>query len=233
MRPPIVARDSDGDPDTPLLSRDPSGAGSPETAVDSADLHYRYSDVTPKGDRFRSSKVSPETSFRADEIQGNIEVSPRRRRLHRRTWYLHHDLDVSPGESKLGPESRWYADEHSVVGDEDKPLRRENLSRTEAVGQYLGLPEPVAARVRTHIAVIDLNSLGGDRGIDHAIVGFSVLALTEYLELRGIDELRKTHWWGRISAIADDLGILGATGRNFRLLLNYIEGEYGSEQYGE
>ncbi|GAA0676186.1 hypothetical protein ACFQDG_01925 [Natronoarchaeum mannanilyticum] len=236
----------------PTLKRDPQAAGFHEKEVDNEEQHYRYSTITSPGGgdlplstplENRSSNgpdgapavlrsdamvTSSETTIMADKV--DRAVSSQRQRLYRRMWYLHHDLDIRPGKWDLGRESCYYAEDHRV-GEYDNDQGRDYLCLTEAVLQAMELPGPVRARVRSMIVTENLNSLGGNRGLYDGIIGFSVLSLTEFLGLSEFAELKEREWWPLITEIADDLDVIGATGRNFRLLLDYVEEEYGGERH--
>ncbi|WP_158055881.1 hypothetical protein [Halorussus halophilus] len=197
---------------------DPAGAGNPEAAVDADDEHYRYSDITPDW----VDQEPTVTSFRTNEVR-ETGYSYQRKEKFERFWRLDNGLDIDPTNPKLGVDAGYYSDKYATTGESDDPLARENHRRADAICQSLELPSEVCNRVFNLVQNTDKKCFNRHGGIDAGILGFSVLALCEYFGFSQLDEIRNTEYWSDVEETADELGVRGTSGRQFRNLIDYID----------
>lgn len=217
---PRIARRPANPRDDPRVEvwSDPQAVGNPQAAVDERGDHYELT-----GGQISLGKQVSETWFAADEVDSSLPE--RRQRLYRRIWRIDRGLDIDPADRSLGAEVGHYADstvDTEVISNYDR--FRHNLADTCL--QQLELPRYVRNRA---LHLIDTRSLKGFsryEGLNGAIVGFTVQALVEYRDLREVADLKETPWWPRIRALADHLGVVGATGRKFGQLIEYVEKRY-------
>jgi len=172
-----------------------------------------------------SGSLSSETSFSVDDLGSN--VSNRRIQLYERLWRIDNGLDVDPGEQGLfGAEVGHYAD--SAINIESTSYDMFKHGRADACVQHIGLPQTVRQRVLYLINNRSLRRFNRLGGLEGAIVGYSIKALAEHenvYDVRNIDEtlLKQSR------RLADQLGIAGTTGRQFRQLIDYIQEQHEGE----
>lgn len=201
---------------------DPKGAGNPAAAVDAKRNHYEHNG----GQLLLGEKISM-TWFAADDLDEN--ASERRRQLFQRMWRIDRGLDIDPSDSSLGADLSDYADS-SVNTEIVSNFARFKHHLADSCLQQLEVPEYVRNHVLYLIHNRELRGYNHYGGIDGAIVGFIMEALAEFRDLRKVADLKETPWWPDIRSLADAFGIIGVTERQFRQLIDHVEGEY---EHGE
>ena len=194
---------------------DPKGAGNPAAAVDSKGNHYEHNG----GQLLLGEKISM-TWFAADDLDEN--ASEQRRQLFQRMWRIDRGQDIDPSDSSLGANLSDYADS-SVNTEIVSSFARLKHHLADSCLQQMEVPEHVRNHVLYLIHKRDLIEFNQYGGINGAIVGFIIEALVEFLNLRMMADLKDTPWWPDIKSLADEFGIVGATGRQFRQLLEHVE----------
>lgn len=163
------------------------------------------------------------TWFAADDLDEN--TPERRRKLFQRIWRIDRGLDIDPSDSSLGADISDYAD--STVNTEIiSNFARFKHHLADTCLQQLEVPEFVRNHVLHLIHNYDLMDFNRYGGIDGAIVGYTMKALAEFHSLRSVKDLKNTPWWSDIKSLADEFGIIGATGRQFRQLIGHVEGKH-------
>lgn len=148
--------------------------------------------------------------------------SQRRRQQYERLWRIDQGLDIDPSDRSLGIEAGHYADSNVVI----ESVSSHDLfaySRADACIQQMELPQFVRDRVVYLITNQSLKRFNRFGGLEGAIVGYSIKALAEYREMSNVTQLKDSLWWSPIEEFAKHLGIIGATGRQFGQLINYIQ----------
>ncbi|TKX72628.1 hypothetical protein EXE46_15550 [Halorubrum sp. GN11_10-6_MGM] len=201
---------------------EPQAAENPQAEIDAEGEHYEQTG----GQLLLGERVSI-TWFGADDVPDHL--SERRCQLHERIWRVDRGLDIDPSDSSLGTEVGHYAD--STVDTEIVS----NFSRfknhlADTCLQQLEVPEFVRNHVLYLIHNRDLVGFNRYGGVDGAIVGLTMEALADFHDLDTVADLKETSWWSDIESLADEFGIVGATGRTFRQLIAHVEDEYDHNQ---
>ena len=194
---------------------DPKGAENPAAAVDAKGNHYEHNG----GQLLLGEKISM-TWFAADDLDEN--ASKRCRQLFQRIWRIDRGLDIDPSDSSLGADLSDYADS-SVNTEIVSNFARFKHHLADTCLQQLEVPEYVRNHVLYLIHSRDIVEFNHYGGINGAIVGFTIEALAEFRSLRTVADLKDTAWWPDIKSLADEFGIIGATGRQFRQLIEHVE----------
>ena len=214
-----VTRTSDDPRDDHRTSAwsDPKGAGNPAAAVDAKENHYEHN----SGQLLLGEKISM-TWFAADDLDEN--ASEQRRQLFQRIWRIDRGQDIDPSDPSLGDDLDDYADS-SVNTEIVSSFARYKHRLADTCLQQLEVPEWVRNQVLYLIHKRDLVEFNRYGGINGAIVGFTIEALAEFRSL-GLEGLKESPWWPDIKSLADEFDIIGATGRQFRQLVDHIKENY-------
>jgi len=184
---------------------------------------YRHSEL-----QVLSGSLSTKTSFNVAESTTNETSRSRcRKQLYERLWRIDQGLDIDPSEQSLfGVEAGHYADS-AVDIESTTSYDLFKYGRTEACVQQLELPQPIQRRVLYLISNRSLKCFNRFGGLAAAIVGYSILSLAEHHNLSDVrdleDEDEDNSWMSRIKELADHLGIIGATSRTYRRLIDYVQ----------
>ena len=200
---------------------DPQAAGNPQATVDAKGNHFEIT-----GGQLSLAKSVSETWFAANDVNVDIqELESRLKQQIQRMWLIDRGQDVNPSDLSLGAEVGHYADstvDMEVISNFDR--FKNHLADTCL--QQLEAPEYVRNRVLHLIHsrdIVEFNHYGGIKG---AIVGLTIEALAEFRSLGMVADLKDTPWWPDIKSLADEFDIIGATGRQFRQLVDHVEENY-------
>lgn len=200
---------------------DPRAAGNPQATVDARGNHFEIS-----GGQLSLGKTVSETWFAANDLNVDIqELESRHKQQIQRMWLIDGGQDVNPSDPSLGAEAGHYADSTvnmEVVSNFDQ--FKNHLADTCL--QQLEAPKYVRSRVLHLIHSRDIVEFNQYGGINGAIVGLTMEALAEFYSLRTVAEIKDTPWWPDLRSLADEFGIIGATGRQFRQLMDHVEENY-------
>lgn len=197
---------------------DPKGAGNPAAVVDAKEKHYEHN----SGQLLLGEKISM-TWFAADDLDEN--ASEQRRQLFQRIWRIDRGKHIDPSDSSLGADLSGYADS-SVDTEIVSNFAQFKHHLADTCLQQLEVPECVRNHVLYLIHKRDLVDFNRYGGVNGAIVGFTIEALAGFRSLRMVADLKDTPWWPDIKSLADEFGIIGATGRQFRQLVDHVEENY-------
>lgn len=200
---------------------DPRAAGNPQVTVDAKGNHFEIT-----GGQLSLGKTVSETWFAANDLNVDIqELESRHKQQIQRMWMIDRGQDVNPSDLSLGAEVGHYADS-TVDMEVVSNFARFKHHLADTCLQQLEVPEYVRNHVLYLIHNRDLMEFNQYGGINGAIVGFTTEALAEFLSLRKMADLKDTPWWPDIKSLADEFGIIGATGRQFRQLIDHVEENY-------
>jgi hypothetical protein len=196
----------------------------PNGTCDAEEGHEQYHDTTTDPAKGRED---PEGSFfYVNDLEDRSKECERK---FERFWRLHNGVHLDPyNNNKFGMEAQYYADDW-VEMERVTATDRLRWDRPDAICQTMGVGNSIRDRVLTLMGTTDLGEYSNWEGADGAAVCFTALALAEHFGVEEIEEIQETDWWSEIESLANDIGLLGSTGRSFRQALRHTESNYGGE----
>lgn len=202
---------------------DSKSAGHPSKEVDAEDKHL--SESTHRIQALNEGRDVDGSTFHVADLDC---CTPERRSLFERMWRLDNECHIDPFDPALGKDAQHYASDWVEV-ERVSMSDRFRWHRSISICESLSVPDPVRERVLKLMWSTDLRAYSHWQGIDGAVICFTALALTEYVGKKSIEGLMGTPWWPDVEQLADEVGLLGATGRSFRQALNHTQSNYGGE----